>query len=88
MLYISDDSGNSDVHKINILIAEQFLEKQDVFRISKEQLDKESRLYHKIKSNFYIPGHYMEKSYSNLTRVNVFTKKLYSEKRICSLWKG
>lgn len=69
MLYIDDDIDNPNGYDFNKLISKQFPDKQNIFRISDEQLDKNSRLYNKINSNFCIRSICNKKNDSNLTRV-------------------
>lgn len=57
MLYMDDDADDSNCYELNTLISKQFPKKQDVFHITDGQFDKGSRLYNKIKSNFYVPDY-------------------------------
>jgi hypothetical protein len=69
MLYMDDDDAdNPDGYDFNKLISEQFPNKQDIFCITDEQFDKNSRLYDKIKSNFCMPSYKGPKLDVNLTR--------------------
>ncbi|MDN5845876.1 MAG: hypothetical protein L0H53_06330 [Candidatus Nitrosocosmicus sp.] len=74
LLYLGDNTNNSDYYEINKLISNQFPQKQDVFQISDEQFEKSSRLNNKINSNFCIPDGSNDSFYSNLKRVNRFPK--------------
>lgn len=68
LLYLNDDTNNSDGYNIHKLISEQFPQKQDVFQITDQQFDNESRLCNKIESNFRIPNMSDRRNGSNLTR--------------------
>lgn len=69
ILYIDDDTDESDGYEFNNLIIEQFPDKRDVFRITDEQFDKNTRLYNKIKSNFFIPNYGSKTNKINLSRL-------------------
>lgn len=69
MLYMDDDMDNSDDLDFNKLIYKQFPEKRDVFHVTDELYDKDSRLHDKVKSTFCIPNYSSKTNMINLPRL-------------------